>query len=184
MAFARCANARELACGRASSNRVASRGRRAVCAPRRAVESSGLSEIVTLDSGIKAGFIVFGARVAALGLGKAKQGSDVDRALEDCAARGIDVSDLYYAEDQGEQRWYLVGNWKVPRAGDAKYGDGRMSQELKSRVRYHDAKAVADEAGVSYVDIDEHTALYPTTPKRALELRRRLTAAGFETKWD
>jgi len=51
-------------------------------------------------------------------------------------------------------------------------------------VRYHDAKAVADEAGVSYVDIDEHTALYPTTPKRALELRRRLTAAGFETKWD
>ena len=94
------------------------------------------------------------------------------------------MSDLYYAEDQGEQRWYLVGNWKVPRAGDAKYGDGRMSQELKSRVRYHDAKAVADEAGVSYVDIDEHTALYPTTPKRALELRRRLTAAGFETKWD
>ena len=59
-----------------------------------------------------------------------------------------------------------------------------MSQELKSRVRYHDGKKAADEAGVNYADIEELTALYPTTPKRAVELRRRLKDAGKEIEWD
>lgn len=148
----------------------------------KAVEASSLSDVLTLDSAAKAGLIVFGARVAALGAGKAKQGSDLDQALRDCKDRGIDVSDLYYAEDQGEQRWYLVGNWAVPRKGDPKYGDGRMSQEVRSRVRYHDCKALADARGVDYGDIDEHEALYPTTPKKAIELRRRLTNAGVEVE--
>ena len=144
--------------------------------------ASSLSDVLTLDSAAKAGLIVFGARVAALGAGKAKQGSDLDKALGDCKDRGIDVSDLYYAEDQGEQRWYLVGNWAVPRKGDPKYGDGRMSQEVRSRVRYHDCKALADASGVEYADIEEHKALYPTTPKKAIELRRRLTNAGVEVE--
>jgi hypothetical protein len=148
----------------------------------KAVDASSLSDVLTLDSAAKAGLIVFGARVAALGAGKAKQGSDLDKALRDCADRGIDVSDLYYAEDQGEQQWYLVGNWAVPKKGDPKYGDGRMSQEVRSRVRLHDCKALADARGVEYGDIEEHKALYPTTPKKAIELRRRLTNAGVEVE--
>ena len=55
---------------------------------------------------------------------------------------------------------------------------------MKSRVRYHDGKKAADEAGVNYADIEELTALYPTTPKRAVELRRRLKDAGKEIEWD
>lgn len=160
-----------------------SRSRRASSSVKtKAVEASSLSDVLTLDSAAKAGLIVFGARVAALGAGKAKQGSDLDKALRDCKDRGIDVSDLYYAEDQGEQQWFLVGNWAVPRKGDPKYGDGRMSQEVRSRVRYHDCKALADARGVEYGDIDEHAALYPTTPKKAIELRRRLTNAGVEVE--
>ena len=149
-----------------------------------AVDAQSLSEAIGWDSAVQDGCIVFAARFGALGLGKAKQGSDIERALEMCETRGIDVRDLYYDEDQGEQRWYLVGNWSVPKKGDPRYGDGRMSQELKSRVRYHDGKKAADEAGVNYADIEELAALYPTTPKRAVELRRRLKDAGKEIEWD
>ena len=46
------------------------------------------------------------------------------------------------------------------------------------------AKKAADEAGVNYADIEELAALYPTTPKRAVELRRRLKDAGKEIEWD
>jgi len=167
---------------RVSSRRLLASSRATVVVS--VADAQSLSDVISLDSAAEAGLVVFAARFAALGLGKAKQGSDVERALEMCEARGIDVRDLYYDEDQGEQRWYLVGNWSVPKKGDPKYGDGRMSQELKSRVRYHDGKKAADEAGVNYADIEELVALYPTTPKKALELRRRLKEAGKEIEWD
>jgi len=123
------------------------------------------------------------ARGAALSLGKAKQGSDLERARVECERRGIDVSDLYRKEDAGEQRWYLVGGWRVPRAGDAIYGDGRMSQEMRGRLRYDDCRKKADEVGVEYEDIDALRALYPTATKKSLELRRRLQMAGHEPEW-
>ena len=64
-----------------------------------AVDAQSLSEAIGWDSAVQAGCIVFAARFGALGLGKAKQGSDIERALEMCETRGIDVRDLYYDED-------------------------------------------------------------------------------------
>jgi hypothetical protein len=141
--------------------------------------ANGLGDIVSVDSAAKAGLIVLGVRVAALGLGKAKQGSDVERGTAMAVERGIDCSDLYWAED-AESRWYLIGPWSAPKRGDAKYGAGRMSQEINGRVRYHDAKIKADEGGVKYADIDALSAMYPTTPKKFVELRRRLREAGID----
>ena len=145
----------------------------------RADAANGLSDIVSVDSAAKAGLIVLGVRVAALGLGKAKQGSDVERGTAMAIERGIDCSDLYWAAD-AESRWYLIGPWSAPKRGDAKYGAGRMSQEINGRVRYHDAKIKADAGGVNYADIDALSALYPTTPKKFVELRRRLRESGID----
>ncbi|OUS47301.1 hypothetical protein BE221DRAFT_72011 [Ostreococcus tauri] len=174
------------AASRASVARVerrVGRHRTRVAASRRRIETRATPIATYFSEAVEAGVIIFAARVLALGLGKAKQSGDLERGLEECARRSIDVSDLFYEEDQGEQRWYLVGGWSVPRKGDPRYGDGRMSQEVKSRVRWADCRAMADARGVDYDDVATLTALYPTTTKKALELRRRLQMAGYEPEW-
>lgn len=164
---------------RVARHRVPSRR----ASPRRGRALPPGADAIAPDAALEAGLIVLAARAVALSLGKAKQGSDLERARAECARRGIDVSDLYRATDAGEQRWFLVGGWRVPRAGDAIYGDGRTSQELRGRLRYDDCRKKADEVGVDYRDIDELRALYPTSTKKSLELRRRLQMAGHEPEW-
>ena len=102
-----------------------------------AVDAQSLSDGIGLDSAVEAGCIVFAARFGALGLGKAKQGSDIERALEMCETRGIDVRDLYYDEDQGEQRWYL---------GRELVGAGEGGSEVRRRThvaRVEESSAVS-----------------------------------------
>jgi len=149
---------------------------------RRAVRASGSGvDVVVVDAAARAGLIVFVARVGALALGKAKQANDVERGTREARERGIDCDDLFVSED-ADDRWYLIGPWRAPRRGDPKFGAGRMSQEINGRVRYHDAKIAAKANGVKYEDIEELKALYPTTPKKFVELRRRLKEAGVEVK--
>ena len=82
-----------------------------------------------LDSGLEAGAIILLVRLVTLGGGKAALSKQLEEQIARAKEKNIDISDLYYSEDQGEDAWYLVAIWRLPKK-DLKFGDGRTKQEI------------------------------------------------------
>ena len=148
-------------------------------APIRVKASSGVDlSVFNLDSGVEAGVIILLVRLVTLGGGKAALSKQLEEEIAR-AKKNIDISDLYYSEDQGEDAWYLVGDWRPPKKGDLKFGDGRTKQEIKNRIRWAEASKVADENDVEYGDLDGLASV-----KKFVELRKRIREKTNDDSFD
>jgi hypothetical protein len=144
--------------------------------------SSSFTSSFDLDSSAKAGLIIVLVRLLTLTGGKAaisKQLEDVERKAKE---KNVDVSDLYYDSDQGEDKWYLVGDWKPPKKGDLKFGNGRSKEEIKYRIRLAEAITVAESKGVEYEDIVEN--IETQTAKKFVDLRMRIRERTNDNSFD
>ena len=144
------------------------------------VKASGVDlSVFNLDGGLEAGVIILLVRLLTLGGGKAALSKQLEEQIARAKEKNIDISDLYYSEDQGEDAWYLVGDWRPPKKGDLKFGDGRTKQEIKNRIRWAEASKVADKNGIEYEDLDELASL-----KKFVELRKRIREKTNDDSFD
>ena len=149
-------------------------------APTRVKASSGVDlSVFNLDSGLEAGVIILLVRLVTLGGGKAALSKQLEEQIARAKEKNIDISDLYYSEDQGEDAWYLVGDWRPPKKGDLKFGDGRTKQEIKNRIRWAVASKVADENGIEYEDLAGLASV-----KKFVELRKRIREKTNDESFD
>ncbi len=149
-------------------------------APIRVKASSGVDlSVFNFDSGLEAGAIILLVRLVTLGGGKAALSKQLEEQIARAKEKNIDISDLYYSEDQGEDAWYLVGDWRPPKKGDLKFGDGRTKQEIKNRIRWAEASKVADENDVEYGDLDGLASV-----KKFVELRKRIREKTNDESFD
>ena len=135
--------------------------------------------IFNLDSAAEAGVIILLVRIITLGGGKAALSKQLEEQIERAKERNIDISDLYYSEDQGEDAWYLIGDWRPPKKGDLKFGDGRTKEEIKYRIRWAEAMKVADENEIEYEDLNEFASA-----KKFVELRKRIREKTKDESFD
>ena len=152
------------------------RARRAV--PRRAAMENDVS-IFNLDSAAEAGVIILLVRIITLGGGKAALSKQLEEQIERAKEKNVDISDLYYTEDQGEDAWYLIGDWRPPKKGDLKFGDGRTKEEIKYRIRWSEAIKIAIKNEVEYEDLNEFASA-----KKFVELRKRIREKTKDDAFD
>jgi len=135
--------------------------------------------IFNLDSAAEAGVIVLFVRIITLGGGKAALSKQLEEQIERAKERNIDIADLYYTEDQGEDAWYLIGDWRPPKKGDLKFGDGRTKEEIKYRIRWAEAMKIADENEIEYEDLNGFASA-----KKFVELRKRIREKTKDESFD
>ena len=144
------------------------------------MKASGVDlSVFNLDGGLEAGVIILLVRLLTLGGGKAALSKQLEEQIARAKEKNIDISDLYYSEDQGEDAWYLIGDWRPPKKGDLKFGDGRTKQEIKNRIRWAEARKVADKNGIEYEDLDELASV-----KKFVELRKRIREKTNDDSFD
>ena len=144
------------------------------------MKASGVDlSIFNLGGGLEAGVIILLVRLLTLGGGKAVLSKQLEEQIARAKEKNIDISDLYYSEDQGEDAWYLIGDWRPPKKGDLKFGDGRTKQEIKNRIRWAEASKVADENDVEYGDLDGLASV-----KKFVELRKRIREKTNDESFD
>ena len=135
--------------------------------------------IFNLDSAAEAGVIILLVRIITLGGGKAALSKQLEEQIERAKERNIDIADLYYTEDQGEDAWYLIGDWRPPKKGDLKFGDGRTKEEIKYRIRWAEAMKIADENEIEYEDLNGFASA-----KKFVELRKRIREKTKDESFD
>ena len=135
--------------------------------------------IFNLDSAAEAGVIILLVRIITLGGGKAALSKQLEEQIERAKERNIDIADLYYTEDQGEDAWYLIGDWRPPKKGDLKFGDGRTKEEIKYRIRWAEAMKIADENEIEYEDLYGFASA-----KKFVELRKRIREKTKDESFD
>ena len=140
--------------------------KRGVAVPRATIDDVS---IFNLDSAAEAGVIILLVRIITLGGGKAALSKQLEEQIERAKEKNVDISDLYYTEDQGEDAWYLIGDWRPPKKGDLKFGDGRTKEEIKYRIRWSEAIKVAIKNEIEYEDLNEFASA-----KKFVELRKRI----------
>ena len=144
--------------------------KRGVAVPRATIDDVS---IFNLDSATEAGVIILLVRIITLGGGKAALSKQLEEQIERAKERNIDISDLYYTEDQGEDAWYLIGDWRPPKKGDLKFGDGRTKEEIKYRIRWSEA------IKIEYEDLNEFASA-----KKFVELRKRIREKTKDDAFD
>ena len=131
---------------------------------------------VSLETGTSALAIVFGARVALVGLAQVGIGKNIETWVARAKDYGVDVSDCYHVVDEPGDAWWLVGDWKPRKAGEPRHSDSRMVGIISVRVKTHEAK---EECRQKKIDISDITVdRFTTEQMRFNELRRRLKAAA------
>ena len=73
--------------------------KRGVAVPRATIDDVS---IFNLDSAAEAGVIILLVRIITLGGGKAALSKQLEEQIERAKEKNVDISDLYYTEDQGE----------------------------------------------------------------------------------
>ena len=163
---------------RAGTNRSSStfQRKRGVAVPRATIDDVS---IFNLDSAAEAGVIILLVRIITLGGGKAALSKQLEEQIERAKEKNVDISDLYYTEDQGEDAWYLIGDWRPPKKGDLKFGDGRTKEEIKYRIRWSEAIKVAIKNEIEYEDLNEFASA-----KKFVELRKRIREKTKDDAFD
>ena len=151
--------------------------KRGVAVQRAAIDND--VSIFNLDSAAEAGVIILLVRIITLGGGKAALSKQLEEQIERAKEKNVDISDLYYTEDQGEDAWYLIGDWRPPKKGDLKFGDGRTKEEIKYRIRWSEAIKVAIKNEIEYEDLNEFASA-----KKFVELRKRIREKTKDDAFD
>lgn len=151
--------------------------KRGVAVPRAAIDND--VSIFNLDSAAEAGVIILLVRIITLGGGKAALSKQLEEQIERAKEKNVDISDLYYTEDQGEDACYLIGDWRPPKKGDLKFGDGRTKEEIKYRIRWAEAIKIAIKNEKEYEDLNEFASA-----KKFVELRKRIREKTKDDAFD
>ena len=151
--------------------------KRGVAVPRAAIDND--VSIFNLDSAAEAGVIILLVRIITLGGGKAALSKQLEEQIERAKEKNVDISDLYYTEDQGEDACYLIGDWRPPKKGDLKFGDGRTKEEIKYRIRWAEAIKIAIKNEIEYEDLNEFASA-----KKFVELRKRIREKTKDDAFD
>jgi len=151
--------------------------KRGVAVPRAAIDND--VSIFNLDSAAEAGVIILLVRIITLGGGKAALSKQLEEQIERAKEKNVDISDLYYTEDQGDDACYLIGDWRPPKKGDLKFGDGRTKEEIKYRIRWAEAIKIAIKNEKEYEDLNEFASA-----KKFVELRKRIREKTKDDAFD